>query len=73
MAPTLRDIRQDQVIRALIRLGGVEIKGRGKGSHRYISINGTRMSVPSGIIGIGVLKNILKRASISEEDFLKAI
>jgi len=31
-----RNVTQDQVVRALIRAGGVEVRGLGKGSHRSV-------------------------------------
>ena len=73
MAPTLRDIRQREAIRAFIRLGGVEKRHRGKGSHRYVWINGRNVTIPGGIISIGTLKYILKCAGISDSQFLEVV
>ena len=73
MAPTLRDIRQREAIRAFIRLGGVALRRRGKGSHQLVVINGKSLAVPSGTISIGTLKYLIKSAGVTEKDFLDLV
>ena len=70
--PPFRDIRQTQAVRAFVRLGGVERAG--KGSHRVIKMpNGVNVSVPAGIVKVGLLKSLIKSAECSEERFLHEI
>lgn len=69
--PPLRNIRQDDAVKAFCRLGGVE--RRGKGSHRVVTLNGQPLIVPKGILKIGLLKTLIKQAGVSEEEFSEAL
>ena len=73
MAPTLRDIRQREAIRAFIRLGGIVLKRRGKGSHCLVVLNGNTLVIPGGTISIGTMKGIIKNAGVTEQEFLDQI
>ena len=56
---------------AFVRLGGRERKG--KGSHRVVKMpNGRNLSIPSGIVKVGLLKNTIRNADCTDEEFLKA-
>ncbi len=67
MPKSLRDIRQDQAVNAFVRLGGVE-RG-GKGSHRVVNLNGRNLSVPHGILKIGLLTRLIALAGVSRGEF----
>ena len=69
--PPLRNVRQDDAVKAFCRLGGVERMG--KGSHRVVTLNGKTLVVPKGILKIGSLKTLIKRAGVSEEEFSEAL
>ena len=66
--PSLRDITQDQAVRAFVRMGGTA--RRGKGSHRVVNLNGINFSFPRGILKIGLLRHHIKAAGKTEEEFL---
>jgi len=70
---SLRGIRGKQVIRALIRAGGIE-RG-GKGDHINIKMpNGVLVTLPGKAeVKIGLLKAMLRKAEISEERFLELL
>ena len=65
--PPLRDVTQRQAVRAFCRLGGLERKG--KGSHRVVNLNGRNLSIPGGVLKIGLLKRLIELAGVSEEEF----
>lgn len=65
---TLRNIRQADAVRAFVRKGGKE--RRGKGSHRVVTMNGNNLSVPHGILKVGLLKTLIKRSGLTEQEFL---
>ena len=45
----------------------------GKGSHRVVKMpNGVNLSIPSGVVKIGLLKHLIKIAELSDEEFLRA-
>ena len=69
--PELRDVRPEAAIRALERAGGVVRRGRG--SHVNIKMpNGqiVTFSRRRRPIKIGLLKALLRKAELSEEEFL---
>jgi hypothetical protein len=69
-----RDVSQQRAIRAMIRLGGTEIPGRGKGSHRTVLMpNGFKAVFPAGTLKTGLLADQLKGSEISVEDFIEAL
>lgn len=68
----LRDVRPEEAIRAFIRAGG--IMQAGKGSHVNIQMpNGQSVTLvrSRADVKIGRLKDMLKRAGISQEEFLR--
>ena len=67
MSPSLRDIRQEEAVRAFVRLGGVE--RRGKGSHRVVNMNGRNLSIPHGVLKTGLLRYLIKQAGITARQF----
>jgi len=71
LAPSLRNIRQEDAVKALVRLGGAE--RRGKGSHRVVNLNGYNLSVPAGILRIGLLKRLIKLSGRTEQEFLDSV
>ena len=66
-----RNIRQDEAVRAFIRLGGEDRAG--KGSHRVVKINGQTLSVPKGTLKVGLLKRLIKVSGVQEDEFLQSI
>jgi len=65
-----RDLWQEQVIRALLRGGGVEDKAAGKGSHRRVTMpNGNKVFVPAGRVKMGMLRGIISEAGLSPGQF----
>ncbi len=69
--PRLRGLKARQVIRAFERAGGVVSSG--KGDHVKISMpNGSLLVLRAADeVGIGLLRDLLKRAELTEEDFEK--
>ena len=53
-------------------MGGGEKRG-GKGSHKKVELNGVTLVIPGGIIKIGVLKGLLRRAGVSESAFQEVL
>ena len=49
-------------------MGGEERQG--KGSHRVVNMNGYNLSVPSGILKIGLLKRLVNLSGRTEREFL---
>lgn len=69
---SLRNVRQQDAVRAFQRLGGVERPG--KGSHVVVKMpNGRILSVPSGTLKIGLLRALLRAAELTEEEFTSAL
>jgi predicted RNA binding protein YcfA (HicA-like mRNA interferase family) len=65
-----RDVRQDAAVRAFIRAGGEEIPRRGKGSHRVVKMpNGQRVVLPVRLKS-GLLRDMIKQAGLTVEEFL---
>ena len=58
-------------MRALVRLGG-EAR-RGKGSHRFVNLNRYNLSVPAGVLKIGLLKQLIKLSGVTEGEFLENV
>lgn len=69
--PSLKNVRQEEAMKAFVRLGGEE--RRGKGSHRVVNLNGYNLSVPAGILKIGLLKRLISLSGTSEREFLEII
>lgn len=70
--PRLRNVRQQEAVRAFVRAGGTERAGRG--SHRVVNMsNGRMLSVPAGILKIGLLRRLIQRADLTDEQFEKLL
>ena len=50
-------------------MGGEERKG--KGSHRVVKFRGRVLSFPGGVLKVGLLKNQIKVAGITDEEFIR--
>ena len=71
VAPSLRNIRQKDATKALIRMGGEERTG--KGSHRIVNLNGNNLSVPAGVLKTGLIKRLIKLSGRTEREFLENV
>lgn len=73
MGRQLRGIKGKDAVRAFIKAGSLP-KG-GKGDHSNIKMpNGLIITIPqSGEVKIGLLKSAIKKAGLTEEEFLKLI
>ncbi len=67
--PSLSNIRQQEAVRAFVRLGGAPRQG--KGSHLLVKFGPHILSFPAGILKRNLLRSQLKLAGITEEEFLK--
>jgi len=70
MGRELRGIKGKDTIKALIRAGGIERPG--KGDHVNIKMpNGMIITIPDkGELKIGLLKSVIHKAGLTEEQFL---
>jgi predicted RNA binding protein YcfA (HicA-like mRNA interferase family) len=71
MRRSLRNVRQREAVRAFVRLGGIE--RRGKGSHRVVNINRMNLSIPHGVLKEGLLRRLIQLAGFTVEDFLREL
>lgn len=71
MSRSLRNVHQQEAVRAFVRLGGAERPG--KGSHRVVNINQVNLSIPHGILKIGLLQHLIKLSGFSVDDFLREL
>jgi len=56
---------------AFVRAGGVELRGRGKGSHRSISMpNGETLTIPV-VVKPGLLSAMIKKAGLTLDEFIE--
>ena len=70
--PEFRDITQAEAVKAFVSFGGIERTG--KGSHRVVKMpNGRNLSVPAGIVKVGLLKALVRTANLAEDEFLAAL
>jgi predicted RNA binding protein YcfA (HicA-like mRNA interferase family) len=61
-------------MRAFVRAGGVAIARRGKGSHRVVGMpNGKRLTVPSGILKVGTLADLIKESGLTIDEFVELL
>jgi predicted RNA binding protein YcfA (HicA-like mRNA interferase family) len=69
----LRGIKGKEAIKAFVKAGGVERKG--KGDHVNIKMpNGLIITLPSSKeLKIGLLKAAIKKAGLTEEDFSRLL
>mgnify|MGYP003395835426 CR=1 FL=1 len=65
----LRGIKGEEAVKAFVKAGGVERKG--KGDHVNIKMpNGQLVTIPvRGEMKIGLLKAAIRKAGLTEEDF----
>ena len=71
MRRSLRNVRQREAVRAFVRLGGIE--RRGKGSHRVVNINRVNLSIPHGVLKEGLLRRLIELSGFTVEDFLREL
>ncbi|MBU0567262.1 type II toxin-antitoxin system HicA family toxin [bacterium] len=73
MGRELRGIKGEKAINAFVRAGGI-LRG-GKGDHVNIKMpNGLIVTIPKkGELKIGLLKNALSKAKLTEEEFKKLL
>jgi predicted RNA binding protein YcfA (HicA-like mRNA interferase family) len=65
-----RDVSQTEAVRALLRAGGVEIARQGKGSHRAVRMpNGRRIILPYHLKP-GLLRDMIKEAGLTVDEFI---
>lgn len=69
---SLTNVRQREAGRAFIRAGG-EDKGSPSGHWIIKMPNGNRLSLPSGVLKVGLLKAQIKAAGMTEEEFLELL
>ena len=67
--PSLKNIRQSEAVRAFVRMGGIERKG--KGSHRVVNFGKMNLSFPKGVLKEPLLRHLIKVSGITEEEFLR--
>ncbi len=73
--PTLRDVRPRNAIAALERAGGVARRS-GKGDHVNVKMPNGQIITFSGTrepIKVGLLKAMLRKAGITEAEFLRLL
>lgn len=58
-------------MKAFVKLGGT--KRRGKGSHRVVNLNGYNLSIPHGVLKVGLLKHLIKLSGVTEDKFLESV
>jgi len=71
MRSSLRNVRQREAVRAFVKLGGIE--RRGKGSHRVVNINQMNLSIPHGVLKEGLLRRLIQLSGFTVEDFLREL
>ncbi len=69
----LRNVKGKDAIKAFVKAGGVQRKG--KGDHVNIKMpNGQIITIPnSKVLKIGLLKAAIKKAGLTDEEFLKLL
>ena len=73
MSKNLHNIKGQEAVKAFMRFGGV-LKG-GKGDHINVKMpNGMIVTIPGNkVLKIGLLKNAIKKAGLTEEKFLELL
>ena len=71
MKHSLRNIRHNEAVKAFVRLGGIE--RRGKGSHKVVNINNVNLSIPHGILKEGLLRRLIQISGVTPDDFLREV
>lgn len=70
MSSKLHNIKGSDAIKAFVRFGGIERKG--KGNHKNIKMpNGMIVTIPGNKeLKIGLLKSVIRKAGLTDEQFL---
>jgi|LSQX01.1.fsa_nt_gb predicted RNA binding protein YcfA (HicA-like mRNA interferase family) len=73
MKKSLAGINGKKALKVFIKAGGVERKG--KGDHKNVKMpNGQLVTLPqSKELKIGLLKSVIKKAGMTEEEFLELL
>ena len=72
MVRTPRNVRQQGALRAFVKAGGTLRQGRG--GHQAVKMpNGHIVSLPTGVIKVGLLQSEVKKAGLSMEEFLELL
>jgi predicted RNA binding protein YcfA (HicA-like mRNA interferase family) len=73
MSKSLRGIKGFDAVKVFVKIGG--LKRKGKGDHVNIKMpNGQLITIPvSKELKIGLLKNAIKKAGLTEENFLELL
>ena len=67
-----RNVRQTEASRAFIRAGGIRRKS--KGGHLIIKMpNGHIVSLPNGVIKIGLLQAEVRKSRLTMDDFVNLL
>ena len=66
-----RDITQVEVVRALVRAGGIEVRDAGKGSHRAVEMPNGHTAIVSRKVKPGLLSGVIKSAGLNLDQFLR--
>jgi len=66
----LRVVKTKELLKALRKLGATEDRGRGKGGHIFVTLNGMTTTVPTGKgeIATGTLVAILRQLGLTKQD-----
>jgi predicted RNA binding protein YcfA (HicA-like mRNA interferase family) len=72
--PELRNIKAKDAVKAFMR-AGLEKRPGGKGDHINLKAkNGMLITIPNrGTVSIGLLKAAIKKAELTEEEFLNLL
>jgi hypothetical protein len=69
----LRNVKQQDAIKALERAGGI-LRRRTKRGHAVIKMpNGVVVSLPTGVVKVGLLISEIKKAGLTEEAFIELL
>ena len=69
---SLSNVRQGEAGRAFIKAGGID-KGSPSGHWIIKMPNGNRLSLPSGVLKLGLLRAQIKAAGLTEDEFLELL
>ncbi len=66
--PGLRNVKQEEAVRAFVRLGGRERAS--KKNYRMVTMpNGALIAIPTGTLKIGLLHRLIRRAGATAQEF----
>jgi len=69
---SLVDVRQREAARAFIRAGGMD-RGQRSGHWVIKMPNGKRVSLPTGVLKVGLLRAQIRVAGLTEDEFLELL